>query len=562
MKEKHKKTPEVKSPFSPEFELMAGHPRSGVFRRFFTTQRHFFGLVMGGAVATVERLKPQSKELGLSFLLLRIVAFFIRPLVKKSYRHLPFAVQLRKRLEILGPTYIKLGQVLSLRQDILPKTITEELENLLDRLPVVPFDIYRKLIEKDLKRPTGEMFTFIDPNPLGSASIAQIHRAKTIQGVDVVLKVVKPGIITTLKRDALLLGLFSRFLEIFFSRYQPRRMIKEFVDYTMREVDFRIEADNAEIFRANFQDMPDVVFPEVYKEYSGERVLCQAFLDGLKPTSPDLKKLPLFEREKLIDVGASAIIRMLYQDGFFHADLHPGNLIVLRDGRCGFIDLGMVGRFGDELRRSLLYYYYCLVIGDANNAARYLTSVADTGPYSDPKGFQRAAADIARRWHRNSNFKDFSLAQLVLESVTMGGQYRMYFPVEMVLMVKSLVTFEGVGNFLIPGFDVAKVSKKHISRLFFQQFSPANLIKEHIRMAPDMVDAYLKAPLLINEALRYFERKTRQPARNPFQGVKEMVLAGSFMIAGSILAAVQKPWYVWSLMFLVAFMIANKRKSE
>ena len=559
MEESQKKQPEHKSPFSPEFEIMAGHPRSGVFRRFFTTQRHFLGLIMGGAVATVAQLKPKSKQLGMTFFLLRITAFFIKPLVKKEYRNLPFAVQLRKRLETLGPTYIKLGQVLSLRQDILPKSITEELENLLDRLPVVSFEIYRQLIEKDLKRPIDTMFSFIDPNPLGSASIAQIHRARTIDGADVVIKVVKPGIITTLKRDALLLGLFSRFLEIFFGRYQPKRMIQEFIEYTMREVDFRMEANNAEIFRAHFQDMPEVEFPEIYSEYSGERVLCQAFLDGVRPTSPDIKDLPLFEREKLIDVGASAIIRMLYQDGFFHADLHPGNLIILKDGRLGFIDLGMVGRFDDELRRSLLYYYYCLVIGDANNAARYLVSVADTGPYSDPKGFQRAAADIARRWHRHANFKDFSLAQLVLESVTLGGHYRMYFPVELVLMVKALVTFEGVGNFLNPGFNVAKISRKHVTKLFFQQFNPANLLKEHLRLAPDMVDAYMKAPLLISEALRYFERKTRQPGRNPFEGVKEMVLAGSFVIAGSILAAVHKPWPLWSALFFLGFIIAMKK---
>jgi len=544
-----------------EFEIMTGNPRSGVFRRFFTTQFHFLGLIMGGAVSTVTKLKPHSKRLGLTFFLLRVAAFFVKPLVGKKYRNLPFEVQLRKRLEALGPTYIKLGQVLSLREDILPRSITEELKNLLDRLPVVPFETYISLIEKDLKRPVSEMFSHIDPKPLGSASIAQIHRARTVEGDDVVLKVVKPGIVITLKRDALLLGLFSRMLDVFFGRYQPRRMIKEFIEYTLREVDFRTEANNAEIFRANFLDMPDVEFPKIYQEYCGERVLCQAFLDGLRPTHPDVRKLPLSEREHLIDLGASAIIRMLYQDGFFHADLHPGNLIILRDGRLGFIDLGMVGRFDDELRRSLLYYYYCLVIGDANNAARYLTTVAETGPYSDPKGFQRAAADVARRWHRNSNFKSFSLAQLVLESVTMGGQYRMYFPVELVLMVKALVTFEGVGNFLNPGFDVAKVSRKHITHLFFQQFHPATLIKEHIRMAPDMVDAYLKAPLLINEALRYFEKKTRQPARNPFEGIKEMVLTGSCFIAAAILASGDKPWPIWTGLFIVGILVAFKKRS-
>jgi ubiquinone biosynthesis protein len=336
-------------------------------------------------------------------------------------------------------------------------------------------------------------------------------------------------------------------------------MIREFVEYTLREVNFNLEADNADTFRANFRDMKQVVFPMIFRQYSGTRVLCMSFLKGDKPNSEKVRQLPLYERERLIDIGAEAIIRMIYRDGFFHADLHPGNLIVLEDGRCGFIDLGMVGRFDDELRRKLLYYYYCLVIGDPNNAARYLADLADRDSKSDPKGFMRATTDLSRRWHSHSNFKEFSLAQLVMASVALGAQYRMYFPVEMVLMVKALVTYEGVGNYLKPGFDVARVSKKHITGLFFHQFNPANLFTEHLRLAPDMLDAYLKFPLLVTESFKYLRKRTQVPDPPVNRGLRETVLSSAFIISGTILAAVDQAWWTFVPLFVLGFFFVFHR---
>jgi ubiquinone biosynthesis protein len=202
-------------------------------------------------------------------------------------------------------------------------------------------------------------------------------------------------------------------------------VIAEFVEYTRREVDLRREADNAETFAANFKDIPDIVFPRIYRQYSGRGVLCMEFLDGFKPSDPRTAELSEEERDRLVDLGAAAIIRMLFKDGFFHADLHPGNLLILRGRRgavcAGFIDLGMMGRFDGDLRRTLLYYYYTLVLGDAENAARYLGAVAQPGPGADPVGFRREVTEILLRWHRSASFREFSLAQLILQSVNQGA---------------------------------------------------------------------------------------------------------------------------------------------
>ncbi|HEY2289327.1 MAG TPA: AarF/UbiB family protein [Thermoanaerobaculia bacterium] len=544
----------------PGFEMLPDKPPQGLVRRFITTQRHLIALAFGALVAHARAglAFGTGRRFRLLFWLERLLAALVRPFLDKQIVSRPFPVQLRRRLEILGPTYIKLGQVLALRQDILPPSITDELKNLLDRLPVVPFDRYLRMIEADVGRPIGEMYSWVDPIPTGSASIAQIHRATTQEGDSVIIKVVKPGIRETLTRDAVLLRVLGAILQLLIPRYRPSQMIREFVEYTRREVDLRREADNAESFAANFSDLPGVVFPRIYRQYSSRGVLCMEFLQGYKPGAPETQTLSDEDRDRLVDLGAASIIRMLFKDGFFHADLHPGNLLILPGPRLGFIDLGMVGRFESDLRRTFLYYYYTLVMGDAEGAARYLGAIAIPGPGADPAGFRREVTEILLRFNRAGSFKDFSLAQLIMRSVNLGAQHRLYFPVEMVLMVKALVTFEGVGQILKPGLDVAAVSRAHANAIFRSQFSPQNLVQQVLRAGPDLLEAVAKAPSLITEGLRLLEQATRRP-ENPLAGLRGTLFGGFCMVAGAILAGAHGPWPVWAVLFAVGIGAALHR---
>ncbi|HEX4960648.1 MAG TPA: AarF/UbiB family protein [Thermoanaerobaculia bacterium] len=554
-------TPPAASGAIPGFEMLPDVPPQGLVRRFFTTQRHLIALFLGGLVAHAREGQAlgQGRRLRLLFSIERMLCWLVLPFLDRAIVDRPFPVQLRRRLEILGPTYIKLGQVLALRQDILPAAITDELKNLLDRLPVVPFDRYLGLIEKDVQRPVSEMYSWVDPIPTGSASIAQIHRATTREGDSVIIKVVKPGIRETLNRDAVLLRILGAFLQFLIPRYRPKQLIKEFVEYTRREVDLRREADNAETFTANFHDLPGVVFPRIYRQYSSMSVLCMEFLKGFKPGSPETLDLADEERDRLVDLGAASIIRMLFQDGFFHADLHPGNLLILPGPKLGFIDLGMVGRFESDLRRTFLYYYYTLVMGDAEGAARYLGAIAQPGPGADPNGFRREVTEILLRWNRSSSFRDFSLAQLIMRSVNLGAQHNLYFPVEMVLMVKALVTFEGVGQILKPGLDVAAVSQTHANAIFRNQFSPQHLFKQILRAGPEVLEAIAKAPSLITEGLRLLEQATRRSTENPLAGIRGTLFGGFCMVAGAVLAGARGPWPVWAVLFVVGIGAALHR---
>jgi ubiquinone biosynthesis protein len=543
----------------PGFERLSVRSPPGIVRRAMGTNRHLLGLMFGAIIAWTREQRQAPTSKGAKYALARLIAGIVHPLLRRDLVDLPFAQQFRRRLELLGPTYIKLGQILSLREDILPHSVTSELRNLLNRLPVIPFTQFTALVEKDLGRPVDRLYSWIDVEPLGSASIAQIHRATTLTGEDVVIKAVKPGVAETLRRDARLLRVLGAGLQVVIPRYQPRRIIAEFCDYTLREVDLRREADNAESFAANFRDMTDIVFPAIDRHRSGARVLTMEYLDGVRPDSPEALALSEEERQHLVDLGSESIIRMLYRDGFFHADLHPGNLLVLPGARVGFIDLGMVGRFESDLRRALLYYYYSLVTGDHENAARYLAAVAEPGRGGDPAGFRRDVSEISARWHRASSFDSFSLAQLVLESVARGAQYRMYFPVELVLMVKALVTFEGVGHVLLPDFDVADVSRRHVRTVFLEQFSPLRFVHEGLRGAPELIDAVVKLPSLVTEGVRVLERSTRPPAENPLKGVRATLLAGFCLVAGAIIMAFGGAWPLWAGLFTFAALLAFRR---
>ncbi len=529
-----------------------------VARRGRTTVRHFVQLLLGGYVSTVEARRRRGDR-GLLFRLRAVLAWVCRLFVDDEIARQPFPVQLRRRMEMLGPTYVKLGQILSLRLDVLPESVTRELRTLLSHLPPVPYETIREVVETDLGMPIDRLFAEVDPEPLGSASIAQSHVARTHSGDRVLLKVVKPGIRELLYRDATLLRTLGRVLQMMLPRYQPRRIIEEFCDYTLREVEMLREAENAETFAANFADMPDVVFPRIYRELSGPQVLCMEYLEGRQPDREAVETLSTDERQRLLQVGAGAIIRMLYEDGFFHADLHPGNLLILPEARVGFIDLGMVGRLEPQLRSELLNLFYAVVIEDYDNAARHLSNVAMTEPGSDVVAFRRAVRDLCRRWRRSATFRDFSLALLILEAIQLGARYQLYFPVEMVLMVKALVTYEGVGYLLDPEFNVAKVSERHVSRIFRHQYAPAQLFREAVRSAPAVVDALTKMPLLVTEGLRVLENQARREPEPALSGMRATLLGGFCLVAGAILIVADGPWVVSLLLLVLGLALPLRR---
>lgn len=533
-------------------------PYRGLIRRFLVVHRHFVGLLAGGLVAYARSLPPARRR-GIRAGAVRLAAALVRPFLDREIARLTFPQQLRRRLELIGPTYVKLGQIMAVREDLLPVAVCRELQHLFDHVPAMPFPEVRSLIELRLRRPVEKLFRRIDEEPLGSASIAQAHYAETLVGEPVVLKVMRPGIRETVASDLRLLQLLGALLQLILPRYQPRRIIREFAAYTIREVDFRYEADAAEMFLTNFRDMPGIVFPRVYRELSTPTLLTLEFIEGMKPGAPAVAQLSPAERERLIDLGAGAIIRMLYQDGFFHADLHAGNLLILRgeEVRLGFIDLGMVGRFEERTRRRMLYYFHSLVTGDVEGAAKFLADMASVDRGGDLVGFRRAVTDLSRRFLTHAGLGDFSIAKLILESVALGGRFRVFFPVEMTLMVKALVTFEGVGRMLDPRLDVAAVSRRHVAHVFQRQFAPQTLARELMRGVPELIDVAVQLPQLLVASSRLLEESlSRRAPENPMRGMRSALLASACLVAGVIALGGAGPPFLWILLFTLAAVLA------
>ncbi len=544
------------------FEKYIEHKPSSLFVRFLITNRHLTGLLLGGGYAYLrQRSETKAKFSILIDVFLRIFLWLHWPLLKKNLIKQSFAVQLRRRLEMLGATYIKLGQIMSLREDMLPKEITDELKKLLDTLPAVDYDRFAELVEVQIKQPLHRVFSEVKQNPLGSASIAQTHRATLRTGEEVVLKLIKPGTRELIQTDSRIIKRMGGFLQLFIPHLQPKNMFTEFCDYTNREVDFRLEADNAEEFAVNFVKHPEIHFPKIYRQFSTKDLICMQFIRGIKPDVRAYERYSEEDREKIVDYGAYSIIQMLYHDGFFHADLHPGNLMIM-DGpngpQVGFIDLGMVGRFEESTRKTMLYYFNSLVTGDPAGAARYMTLLAKKGKDSDIEGFRKEFITVGNKWLKSPNFKEFSLAKLILESVALGSKYRLYYPLELVLMVKAIITYEGVGNVIMPGFDIQKVSKKHIRKMLLSEVNPLDLLKTQLQSAPEFMDIITRSPLVLSEAFKRFETELVEKKRPASTSLQKTIFGGFCIVGGSILAAAGLEWFVFTPLLVLGFILALK----
>ncbi|MCP4123655.1 MAG: AarF/ABC1/UbiB kinase family protein [Bacteroidetes bacterium] len=526
--------------------------------RFFFTLRQLVALAVGGAWAELrlrrERRQPRKWRYGV----LKFALFFFYPLMNRKLIREPFGVQFRKRLEGMGASYIKLGQILSLREDLLPQSVTDELKKLLDNLPAMPFDRFKDLVEENLEMPWNRVFAKIQEVPLGSASVAQVHAAILNNGDEVVIKLLKPGTRAFIETDSKIIMAIGSLLEFFIPRIQPKAMLTEFCDYTIREVDFRLEANNALEFQKNFAKYDTVKFPKVYKEHSNSDMLVMEYIKGMKPDEKAAIVLTEEQKSKVVDIGAFAIIKMMYNDGFFHADLHPGNLLIINEEKCAFIDLGMVGRFSEATRKNMLYYYNALVLGNAEAAARYLSLVAKPGRKADVVGFRKQFVHVANGWLRNPNFSEFSIGKLIMKSTKLGAKYGMYFPIEMVLMVKAMITFEGVGNVIKPDMNIAEVSKKHIRRHLIREVKPRELLKTSLQNAPEFIDTLTRGPGLFVELFNRMEQELTEKKPSRMEGMKGIVLGGFCLLGACVLFGLGVQPFYYVVMLLAAFLLILK----
>ncbi len=415
----------------------------------------------------------------------------------------PLAVRLRRVLEDLGPTFVKLGQIASTRADLIPAPVIAELKRLQDSVPPMSADEVDALIHETWGDDVAATFSALDRAPLAAASIGQVHTATLADGRgDVVVKLQRPGARTQIERDVDLLYLLARLIESNIPEskiYSPVGLVGEFDRAVTAELDYGQEADNALKFAQNFADDPTVCFPEPYKDVSGKRALVmERFYGGRIDKIADVEV-----RKKVARHALHVIAKMIFEHGFFHADPHPGNIILVGpedDPAIGLIDLGLVGRLSEDLRDGAIRLLIAAATADSAAVADALLAMGKPRGRIDLPAYRAEVATLAEKY-LGRPLKEIEVSGLIRDLVQGAIKYEIDMPVEVMMVGKALMTVEGIGKQLDPDLDVLGELRPMLLKLVMARYRPERLARDALRGARALGDAAIALPGQITDVL-------------------------------------------------------------
>jgi ubiquinone biosynthesis protein len=397
------------------------------------------------------------------------------------------AERLPLALQELGPTFVKLGQILSTRQDLIPSEYCTALARLQDQVSPIAVEDIRKVIETSLGRPIEAMFDEFDETPLACASIAQVHTAKRKTGEAVVIKVQRPGVRESIEADLSILHFFARKLEESFPEiraFEPTAIALEFDRAIRRELDFTGEARNSARFSKNFESWPLVHIPKVFTDQSTDRVLVMERLYGVKI-------IDAVGRHDM-DVIANEVVRMLFkqvfEDGFFHGDLHPGNLFVLDDKRIGLIDFGLVGRMSPAMREALADLLLALSIRSYEGVARALYDISLKTDAVNYNAWERDVTELMDQHLSSTSLADVDFGAVIRDIIDGAMRHKVRVPPDYTMFFKALMTVEGIGKQISPDLDIIAACQPYVEGLIAKRYQPDALL----RTAVDSLNAFAK----------------------------------------------------------------------
>lgn len=383
-------------------------------------------------------------------------------------------VQVRLAIEELGPTFVKLGQILAGRADLFGPDYIAEFEKLHSHVPAVALETLRPQLREDLGGEPEDVFARFDPEPLAAASIAQVHRAQLKDGTEVVVKIRRPGITETIEADLRLLARIAALVEAEMPNlkpYRPQQLVRELARSLKRELDLASECRNAERIATNLAPLPWIVVPKVHWQHTTERVNVQDFVGGVAGNNLAGLDLMGFDRNLLAQRGSQAVLKMIVQDGFFHADPHPGNVFYLEGNRIAFIDFGMVGRLSQRRREELLNLLLGLVERNAQTVADVLLDWTGDEHGVHLGTLETEIEAFVDQYH-GTPLAQLNLGQMLADVTTILREHHLGLPSDMALLIKAFITLEGMGRGLDPEFHMTTEALPLLRQVVRARYQP------------------------------------------------------------------------------------------
>jgi len=483
------------------------------------------------------------------------------------------AVRVRMAFEELGPSYIKLGQILSTRPDLVPIDFINEFSKLLDKVPSFPFTEVEKIFVTELGAHPTDLFESFEETPFASASIGQVHKATIKNGDRVAVKVQRPGIQKIIEVDLEIMlhlaTLAERHIEEM-SVFRPVKIVEEFARTLEKEIDYTIEATNMERIARQFLDTPHVYIPKVFRETSTLRILTTEFIDGIKVSDIDRLEAAGLDRKLITARGADISLAQIFETGFFHADPHPGNIFVLPDNVICLLDFGMVGVVDRNTREDFVDLVDSIVHQDELYTSQILLKLADRDEEPDMRQLQRDVADFLGQ-HLYKPLKDIEFGKLLQHLLEVASRHHLRIRPDIFLMMKALTTVEGVAALLDPEFDLVTQVEPFIKRVKLERMAPNRIATDLTRLASQSFQFLQIFPRDLLEITRLVRQK-KLSFRHELQGLETMLathdqisnrISFSIIIAALIIgsaliviSAIPPLFYGISLIGIIGFLAA------
>lgn len=423
--------------------------------------------------------------------------------------------RLRLAFEELGPTFIKFGQILSTRPDLIPHEYIEEFKKLQDEVPPFSFKEVRDAIEDEFKRPINELFDKLDEKPLAAASIAQVHRAALKNGDKIVLKVQRPNIRENIEADIDILFNLARLIESYIPEsklYNPSGIVQEFAKTIRREMDFTREGHNVNRFIANFKDDPTINAPKVYWELTTNKILTMEYVEGIKITDFDRLERAGLDKKQIAINGSKAVLKQIFDYGFFQGDPHPGNILVKEDNVIAVLDFGMFGRIDEKTKEQIADVLVAVINKDADKIVKTFLEVGVIAEEVNIREFRLDIVDFLDRYY-DVPLSQLNLTEVLNEIIQIVARHRIKVMPEVMLLVKALITIESIGRELDPDFNMVEHARPFAEKLVKERVSPRNIIRGIGKMTQE-----------VNELLRVLPGETLQIVRKLRKGTLEIDL--------------------------------------